>query len=71
MIIEVLEDVVALQNGEKIYLEESLSLLEGVLNRIPSPNEALIETLKAKGKMYLNVNTSLLLDNIIFTLLGE
>ena len=71
MIIEVLEDVVALQNGEKIFLEESLPLLEGVLNKIPSPNEALIETLKAKGKMYLNVNTALLLDNIIFTLLGE
>lgn len=71
MITEVLEDLVALHNGDNIYLESNRDLLEGALDRIKSPSEALIETLKAKGKLHLNINSSLLLDNLIFTLLGE
>lgn len=66
-----ISDVINLTSNNEVMLKCQLDLLEGLSKKIDNPSDVLIELLKVRGSLGLNVNTGLLLDHIVITLMGE
>lgn len=71
MLTQVLEDVVNYSNKQSIILKSSKELISNLKDIIENPNEVLLEVLKCRGLINLNVNPSLILDHIVYYLTGE
>ena len=71
MLTQVLEDVVNYTNHQHIILKSNKELIDELTEKINKPNEVLLEVLKCRGLINLNVNPSLILDHIVYCLLGE
>ena len=71
MLSQVYEDIIALKVGKKIYLEEQKELFNSIIETINNANEVLIEILKVRNNISLNINTGLILDHLAFTITKE
>ena len=71
MLTQVLEDVVNYSNHQSIILKSSKELIDKLCETINYPSEVLLEVLKCRGLINLNVNPSLILDHIVYYLTGE
>jgi DNA polymerase-3 subunit delta' len=71
MLAQVYEDIIALKVGKKIYLEEQKELFNSIIETINNANEVLIEILKVRNNISLNINTGLILDHLAFTITRE
>jgi hypothetical protein len=71
MLAQVYEDIIALKVGKKIYLEEQKELFNSIIETINNANEVLIEILKVRNNISLNINTGLILDHLAFTITKE
>ncbi len=70
MLSQVLEDVVALKNNKEIVLSSRIELISSLEKKMIDPASILIEVLKDRGVINLNVNTSLLLDHMVLYIVG-
>ena len=66
MLSQFLEDLLTLKNKGDIILKSQEEILVNLLNVINNPSEILLEVLKLRGQLNLNVNIPLLLDHLIF-----
>lgn len=66
MLSQFLEDLLTLKNKGNIILKSQEEILVNLLNVINNPSEILLEVLKLRGQLNLNVNIPLLLDHLIF-----
>ena len=64
-------DVINLSSDNEIVLKCQHPILESLSKKLNKPSEILIELLKIKSQINLNVNPSLILDHITFLLVGE
>lgn len=71
MLTQVLEDVVNYSNRQPIILTSNEELISKLKDKIVNPNEVLLEVLKCRGLVNLNVNPALILDHITYYLTGE
>ena len=71
MMTQVFEDVVNYKNNQDIVLKESRDLIKNLSEKMDNPSEMLMEVLRCRGLINLNVTTSLILDHIIFCLIGD
>ena len=71
MLTQVLEDVVNYRNRQPIVLKSSDQLIHWLDESIDNPSEVLLEVLKCRGLINLNVNPQLILDHIVYHLAGE
>lgn len=71
MLTQVLEDAVNFKNKHPVILKNSLDIISSLSEKVDRLSEKLLEILKCRGLINLNINSSLLLDHIIITLVGD
>ena len=71
MLSQVLEDVVNVINHRPVILESDYELLEKLSKKISNPSEALLEVLKVRSVVGINVNNALIIDHLVYSLLGD
>ena len=68
MLIEIYEDVQAIKYRKEIFLSTLADILEKIAENTQKPETIIIELLKIKNILNLNVNSSLLLDHLILSI---
>ena len=68
---QVYEDILNITCGRKIYLSSIENQLQVLSNKLPHLEASLVELLKARNVVNLNVNIGLLIDHLIFKLVKE
>ena len=68
MLAQVYEDIIALQVNKEIVLKEMLPYLKEVVNIVNNPSDILVEILKLRSTLALNVNIALTIDHLSFAL---
>ena len=71
MLSQVFEDVLNVTCEKEIHLKEIESTIIDLSNKLPHINDSLVEILKTRNTVNLNVNIGLLLDHLIFKLIKE
>ena len=71
MLVEAFEDIFNIQHGKSPILESYATILETLANKLSHVDESLTEILKDRNLINLNVNTSLLLDHLVFSIIKE
>ena len=71
MLVMALEDLIAIQNEKAPFLESYATILEHLAVKLPHINESLIELLKCASVVNTNVNITLLIDHIFYTITKE
>ena len=71
LLAQVLEDIIGLKVGKSVFLNSQIELLNQVKDVLNNPNEKLVEILKLRNNVSLNINTGLFLDHLAFTLTKE
>lgn len=71
MLNEIYDDLVKIKSGKEPILKSYATILEPLANKIPHIEESLVEILKARNLINLNVNVSLLMDHVILSLIKE
>lgn len=71
ILIDVFQNSISLKNGGLSYLKNYDTILNELSNRIPNMDKKLIELLKQRSLLNLNVNVSLLFDHIISEIVKE
>lgn len=66
MLSQFLEDLLTLKNKGNIVLKSQEEILNNLVDVINNPSEILLEVLKIRGQLNINVNIPLLLDHLIF-----
>lgn len=65
MLTQVFEDLVNLSSNREIILKSYATILNDLLNKLPHINETLVELLKERNLVNVNVNIALQLDHLI------
>lgn len=71
LLIQVFEDLINIQNSREITLKSYDTILHEVLNNLSHIPESLMEIMKQRNLVNLNINTSLQLDHLIFEIVKE
>jgi hypothetical protein len=71
MLVEGFEDILNIQQGKSPMLESYGTILQGLASSLARVDECLIEILKDRNLINLNVNTSLLMDHLVFNIIKE
>ena len=71
MLSEAFEDILNIQQGKSPTLESYGTILQALANKLSHVDESLIEILKDRNLINLNVNTSLLMDHLLFSIIKE
>lgn len=71
MLVEGFEDILNIQQGKSPMLESYGTILQGLASSLTRVDECLIEILKDRNLINLNVNTSLLMDHLVFNIIKE
>ena len=71
MLVEGFEDILNIQQGKSPMLESYGTILQGLASSLTRVDECLIEILKDRNLINLNVNTSLLMDHLVFSIIKE
>lgn len=71
MLINFFEQLLLRKNNKEILLKSYEQRLDDLLKNLTNIESSLIELLKGRNLINLNVNTSLLLDHLTFTILGK
>ena len=71
MLVEAFEDILNIQQGKKPILESYATILNELSNKLSHVDESLIEILKDRNLINLNVNTSLLMDHLVLHIIKE
>ena len=71
MLTEAFEDILNIQHGKSPILTSYATILQDLSTKLSNVNESLIEILKDRNLINLNVNTSLLMDHLVFNIIKE
>ena len=71
MLVEAFEDILNIQQGKSPMLQSYATILQALADKLSHVDESLIEILKDRNLINLNVNTSLLMDHLIFSIIKE
>ena len=71
MLGQVFEDILNIKHNQEPVLKSYDTILRELSNKLPHVEESLLEILKARNLLNLNVNVSLLLDNLILKIIKE
>ena len=71
MLVEAFEDILNIQQGKSPILKSYDTILKELSNKLTHIDESLIEILKDRNLINLNVNTSLLMDHLVFNIIEE
>lgn len=71
MLINFFEQLLLRKNNKEVLLKSYEQRLDDLLNNLTNIESSLIELLKGRNLINLNVNTSLLLDHLTFTILRK
>lgn len=71
MLANAFKDILAIQNGSSIILNSYATILETLANKLSNVDAKLIEILKDRNLINMNINTSLLMDHIVLSLIKE
>lgn len=71
MLSQIFEDLIKLLNGTEILLKSQDELLLSLKEVIPNPGDLLVEILKMRNMLNLNVNVPLLLDHLVYVITKE
>ena len=71
MLVSGFEDILTVQQGNSPFLESYATILQELSTKLPNVGESLIEILKDRNLLNLNVNPSLLLDHLVFQIIKE
>ena len=71
MLVEAFEDMLNIQQGKSPMLKSYATILQDLVNKLSNINESLIEILKDRNLINLNVNVSLLMDHLVFSIIKE
>ena len=71
MLVEGFEDILNIQQGKSPILKSYDTILEELSDKLAHVDESLIEILKDRNLINLNVNTSLLMDHLVFNIIKE
>ena len=71
MLIEAFEDILNIQQGKMPLLESYATILSELSKKLSHVDESLIEILKDRNLVNLNVNTSLLMDHLVLNIIKE
>ena len=71
MLSQIFEDLIKLLNGTDILLKSQDELLLSLKEEIPNPSDLLVEILKMRNMLNLNVNVPLLLDHLVYVITKE
>ena len=71
MLVMALEDVVGIQNQKSVFLDSYATILNNLANKLSHIDESLIELLKCSDLINLNVNLSLMIDHVFYTITKE
>ena len=71
MLVEGFEDILNIQQGKSPILKSYATILKELSDKLAHVDESLIEILKDRNLINLNVNTSLLMDHLVFNIIKE
>ena len=71
LLIQIFEDLVNIQNSREITLKSYDTILHEVSSNLHHINESLMELLKQRNLVNINLNTSLQLDHLIYEIVKE
>lgn len=71
MLGQVFEDILNIKHNREPILKSYDTILRELANKLPHIQESLLEILKDRNLLNLNVNVSLLLDNLILNIIKE
>ena len=71
MLVEGFEDILNVQQGKSPFLESYATIFQELSRKLSHVDESLIEILKDRNLLNLNVNPSLLLDHLVFQIIKE
>ena len=71
MLVMAFEDIIAVNNQKNPFLESYATILEHLSSKLSNVNESLIELLKCASVINTNVNITLLIDHIFYTITKE
>ena len=71
MLVEGFEDILNIQQGKSPILESYATILQALASKLSHVDQSLIEILKDRNLLNLNVNASLLMDHLIFNIIKE
>ena len=71
MLVEAFEDILNIQNGKEPILKSYVTILNELSQKLSHVSESLIEILKDRNIINLNVNTSLLMDHLVLHIIKE
>lgn len=71
MLVEAFEDILNIQQGKSPILKSYDTILQELSHKLTHIDESLIEILKDRNLINLNVNTSLLMDHLVFSIIKE
>ena len=71
MLVEGFEDMLNIQQGKSPFLESYATILQELSQSLNNIDESLLEILKDRNLINLNVDTSLLIDHLVFKILKE
>jgi DNA polymerase-3 subunit delta' len=71
MLVEGFEDILNIQQGKSPILQSYGTILKELSDKLAHVDESLIEILKDRNLINLNVNTSLLMDHLVFSIIEE
>ena len=71
MLVEGFEDILNIQQGKSPILKSYDTILKELSDKLAHVDESLIEILKDRNLINLNVNTSLLMDHLVFNIIKE
>lgn len=71
MLVMAFEDMINIKNQKNAFLESYATILDTLVNKLSHLDESLIELLKCSSIINLNVNISLILDHLIYTITKE
>lgn len=71
MLTQAFKDILSIQNGDYPILKSYDTMLRELANKLTNVEETLIEILKNRNLINLNVNISLLLDHLVLSIIRE
>ena len=71
MLVEGFEDILNIQQGKSPFLKSYDTILQDLSRKLDNVQESLIEILKDRNLINLNVNTSLLMDHLVLNIIKE
>ena len=71
MLAEAFEDILNVQHGKSPFLLTYATIFQELSQKLSHVDESLIEILKNRNLLNLNVNPTLLLDHLVFQIIKE